>query len=256
MTTHVHQFLCLKDNYGVLIHDSGSGATASIDAPDAEAVIAAVAAQGWELTDLLITHHHADHTQGIPGLRARFPKLRIVGPAKEADRIGALDILLAEGDYARVGALEAKVLETPGHTAGHITYWFEEDEIAFAGDTLFALGCGRVFETPYPVMWESLVKIAALPGETVVYCGHEYTESNARFALTIEPDNVVLKGRVEEITALRAVGKPTVPTTIAAELATNPFLRAEWPSVQAAVGMSGADAAAVFAEIRTRKDRF
>lgn len=256
MTTHVHQFLCLKDNYGVLIHDSGSGATASIDAPDAEAVIAAAAAQGWELTDLLITHHHADHTQGIPGLRARFPKLRIAGPAKEADRIGALDILLAEGDYARVGALEAKVLETPGHTAGHITYWFEEDEIAFAGDTLFALGCGRVFETPYPVMWESLVKIAALPGETVVYCGHEYTESNARFALTIEPDNVVLKGRVEEITALRAVGKPTVPTTIAAELAANPFLRAEWPSVQAAVGMSGADAAAVFAEIRARKDRF
>jgi hydroxyacylglutathione hydrolase len=256
MTTHVYQFLCLKDNYGVLVHDSGSGATAAIDAPDADAVIAAAAAQGWDLTDLLVTHHHADHTQGIPGLRARFPKLRISGPAKEAERIGALDVLLSEGDFARVGALEAKVLETPGHTAGHITYWFEEDEIAFAGDTLFALGCGRVFETPYPVMWDSLTKVAALPGETVVYCGHEYTESNARFALTIEPDNVELKSRVEKITALRAAGKPTVPTTIAAELATNPFLRAEWPSVQAAVGMPGADAAAVFSEIRTRKDRF
>jgi hydroxyacylglutathione hydrolase len=256
MTTHVHQFLCLKDNYGVLIHDSGSGATAAIDAPDADAVIAAAASQGWELTDLLITHHHADHTQGIPGLRARFPKLRVAGPAKEAARIGALDLPLSEGDYAHIGPLAAKVLETPGHTAGHIIYWFEEDEIAFTGDTLFSLGCGRVFETPLSVMWDSLVKVAGLPGETVVYCGHEYTEANARFALTIEPDNAVLTNRAQEVTALRAAGKPTVPTTIAAELATNPFLRAEWPSVQAAVGLPGADAAAVFAEIRARKDRF
>ncbi|MBV8661492.1 MAG: hydroxyacylglutathione hydrolase, partial [Hyphomicrobiales bacterium] len=184
------------------------------------------------------------------------PGLRVAGPAKEADRIAGLDILLNEGDYARVGGLDAKVIETPGHTAGHITYWFEEDEIAFAGDTLFALGCGRVFETPYAVMWDSLLKLVALPGETTVYCGHEYTEANARFALTIEPDNAVLKSRVEEVKALRAAGKPTVPTTIAVELATNPFLRAEWPSVQAAVGMAGGDAGAVFAEIRTRKDRF
>src|SRR5580692_2719898 len=126
MTTHVHQFMCLQDNFAVLIHDSGSGGTAAIDAPDADAIIAAAASQGWELTDLLITHHHADHTQGIPGLRARFPELRIVGPAKEAARIGALDGTLNEGDYARVGSLEAKVIETPGHTAGHITYWFEQ----------------------------------------------------------------------------------------------------------------------------------
>jgi hydroxyacylglutathione hydrolase len=256
MTTHVHQFLCLKDNYGVLIHDSGSGATASIDAPDAEAVIAAAAAQGWELTDLLITHHHADHTQGIPGLRARFPKLRVTGPAKEAARIGSLDTLLSEGDRVHVGPLVAKVLETPGHTAGHIVYWFEDEEIVFAADTLFTLGCGRVFETPYSVMWDSLVKLAALPGETEVYCGHEYTEANARFALTIEPSNAVLQNRAKEIAALRAAGKPTVPTTIAAELASNPFLRAETPSVQAAVGMEGADPGAVFAEIRARKDRF
>jgi hydroxyacylglutathione hydrolase len=256
MTTHVHQFLCLKDNYGVLIHDSRSGATAAIDAPDADAVIAAAGAKGWELTDLLITHHHVDHTQGIPGLRARFPKLRIAGPRKEAERIGALDTLLAEGDFVRVGPLAAKVLETPGHTAGHIVYCFEEDELVFAGDTLFSLGCGRVFETPYPVMWESLIKLAGLPGATALYCGHEYTESNARFALTIEPDNAVLKSRVADVAALRAAGKPTVPSTIAAELAANPFLRAELPSVQAAVGMAGADAGAVFAEIRSRKDRF
>ncbi|HLJ69759.1 MAG TPA: hydroxyacylglutathione hydrolase family protein, partial [Roseiarcus sp.] len=159
MTTHVHQFICLKDNFGVLIHDSASGATASIDVPDADAVIAAAASQGWEVTDLLITHHHADHVQGMPGLKSRYPKLRVAGPAKEAARIGGIDIQLNEGDLARVGGLAAKVIETPGHTAGHISYWFEEDEIAFCGDTLFALGCGRVFETPMAVMWSSLMKL-------------------------------------------------------------------------------------------------
>jgi len=257
MTTHVHQFICLQDNFGVLVHDSRSGATAAIDAPDADAVVAAAAAQGWTLTDLLITHHHADHIQGIPGLKARFPDLRIAGPAREASRIGALDMLLREDDYAHVGDIAARVLETPGHTAGHICYWFEEDELAFCGDTLFALGCGRVFETPLSVMWDSLAKLAdRLPGETEIYCGHEYTEANARFALTIEPDNAVLKARAAEIAALRALGKPTLPTTIAAELATNPFLRAEEPSVQAAIGMPGVDPAAAFAEIRARKDRF
>jgi hydroxyacylglutathione hydrolase len=256
MTTHVHQFLCLKDNFGALIHDSETGATAAIDAPDADAVIAAAMSQGWELTDLLITHHHADHVQGLPGLKARFPKIRVAGPAKEASRIGAIDIALAEGDFAHVGDIAAKVIETPGHTAGHIVYWFEEDKIAFCGDTLFALGCGRVFETPLAVMWNSLVKLANLPGETEVYCGHEYTEANARFAITIEPDNAALKDRIEVIAKLRAAGRATLPTTIAAELASNPFLRAEEPEVQSRLGMSGADPAAVFAEIRSRKDRF
>lgn len=256
MTTHVHQFLCLKDNFGALIHDSATGATAAIDAPDADAVIAAAMSQGWELTDLLITHHHADHVQGLPGLKARFPKIRVAGPAKEASRIGAIDIALAEGDFAHVGDIAAKVIETPGHTAGHIVYWFEEDDVAFCGDTLFALGCGRVFETPLAVMWNSLVKLANLPGETEVYCGHEYTEANARFAVTIEPDNAALKDRIEVIAKLRAAGRATLPTTIAAELASNPFLRAEEPEVQSRLGMSGADPAAVFAEIRSRKDRF
>lgn len=257
MTTHVHQFMCLKDNFGVLVHDSGSGATAAIDAPDADAIIAAAASKGWEVTDLLVTHHHADHIQGIPGLKARFPKMRIAGPAKEASRIGALDVLLSEGDYARVGEIAARVIETPGHTAGHICYWFEEDEIAFCGDTLFALGCGRVFETPLSVMWDSLCKLAdRLPGETEIYCGHEYTQANARFAVTIEPDNVILKGRVEEIARLRAAGRATLPTTMILELATNPFLRAEEPEVQAALGMTNADPGAVFAELRTRKDQF
>ena len=256
MTTHVIQFPCLTDNYGALIHDSGTGATAAIDAPDGEAVVAAANAQGWKITHILVTHHHADHTQGLPAVRAAFPGVKTVAPAQEAARIGGVDVEVREGDFVKVGGIEAKVIETPGHTMGHIAYWFEEEDIAFVGDTLFALGCGRVFEGTLAVMWDSLCKLAALPGETQVYCGHEYTQSNAKFALTIEPDNETLRQRVERIHALRAEGKPTVPTTIALELATNPFLRAEQPTVQAAIGMPGGDPTAVFAEIRGRKDRF
>jgi len=256
MTMSLHQFLCLTDNYGVLAHDSASGATASIDAPEAEPILAALAEKGWTLTHLLITHHHADHVQGAPKLKEKFPSLQIVGPAKEAARIPFLDTLVGEGDSVRVGSLAAKVIETPGHTLGQVNYHFEEDAVAFCGDTLFSLGCGRAFEAPYAVLWSSLVKLAALPGETQVYCGHEYTQANGRFALTIEPDNPVLKARVEEVARLRAEKRPTLPTTIAAELAANPFLRAEKPSVQAAVGMLGADPAAVFAALRARKDRF
>ena len=256
MTTHVFQFPCLNDNYGALIHDSGSGRTASVDAPDGEAVIVAAKGQGWRLTDVIVTHHHADHTQGIPALRAAFPDLRVVGPAKEAARIGGLDATVSEGDFVEIGALRARVIETPGHTEGQVAYVFDEDEIAFTGDTLFSLGCGRVFETSMAVMWNSLMKLADLPGETQVYCGHEYTESNARFALTIEPGNADLVARAEAVKALRAKGQPTLPTTIALELATNPFLRAEIPAVQKAVGLEGAEPAQVFAEIRRRKDNF
>ncbi len=256
MTTHVFQFSCLNDNYGVLIHDSGSGRTAAIDAPDGDAVLAAAKSQGWRLTDLLITHHHADHVQGVPAVRAAFPDLRVVAPAKEAARIGGVDVEVKEGDWVEIGALRARVIETPGHTAGQVAYVFDEDEIAFTGDTLFSLGCGRVFETPMAVMWSSLEKLAELPGETQIYCGHEYTEANARFALTIEPGNVDLVARAEAVKALRAQGKPTLPTTIALELATNPFLRADIPAVQKAVGLEGADPAQVFAEIRRRKDNF
>ena len=256
MTTHVFQFPCLSDNFGVLVHDSGSGRTAAIDAPDGAAVIAAAREQGWTITDLLITHHHADHVQGIPAVREAFPGVRIVGPAAEAARIGGIDVEVKEGDTVEVGALRAHVLDTPGHTAGHIVYHFPDDDLLFAGDTLFSLGCGRVLETPYPVMWSSLEKLAQLPGETQVYCGHEYTAATARFALTIAPDNADLKARAEAVTALRAQGKPTLPTTIALELAANPFLRAEIASVQKAVGLEGADPAQVFSEIRRRKDNF
>ncbi len=256
MTMSVHQYLCLTDNYGGLVHDSVTGATACVDVPEAGPTIAALTERGWTLSDVLITHHHADHIQGVPEVKEKFPSVRIWGPAKDAARMPFLDHKVAEGDYARVGSLAAKVIETPGHTLGHIAYHFEEGEIAFCGDTLFSLGCGRVFETPYAVMWSSLLKLAALPGETQIYCGHEYTEANGRFAVTVEPGNPVLKERIGEVARLRAKGRPTLPTTVAAELAANPFLRAEEPAVQAAVGMEGADPAAVFAELRARKDRF
>ncbi len=256
MTAQVHQFPCLSDNYGVLIHDSGTGATAAIDAPDGAAVLAALEARGWRLTDILVTHHHGDHTAGIAGLKERFPEVRVVAPALEATKIGHVDLGVGEDDVVVVGNLQAKVIATPGHTAGHIVYWFEDNDILFAGDTLFSLGCGRVMETPLATMWESLVKLAQLPGETQVYCGHEYTAANAKFALTIEPGNDVLKERAREVEDLRREGRATLPTTIALELAANPFLRAEQADVKRGVAMADADAAQVFAELRERKNRF
>jgi hydroxyacylglutathione hydrolase len=253
---NIHQYLCLTDNYGALVHDSATGATACVDVPEAGPTFAALAERGWNLTDILITHHHADHIQGVPDLKAKFPNVKVWGPAKDAGRIPFLDHLVKEGDTARVGSLGANVIETPGHTLGHIAYHFEQDEVAFCGDTLFSLGCGRVFETPHAVMWSSLLKLAALPGETRLYCGHEYTQANGRFAATIEPDNPVLKARIDEVARLRADRRSTLPTTIAAELGANPFLRVEEPAIQAAVGMAGAAPAAVFGELRARKDHF
>lgn len=256
MTAQVHQFPCLSDNYGVLVHDSGTGATAAIDAPDADAVLAALTSQGWRLTDILVTHHHGDHTGGIAGLKEHFPEVRVVAPAQEATKIGHVDLGVGEDDIVVVGNLQAKVIATPGHTAGHIVYWFEENDLLFAGDTLFALGCGRVLETPLPVMWDSLVKLMQLPGETQVYCGHEYTLANAKFALSVDGDNELLKERATEIEEMRQNGRATLPTTMALELATNPFLRAEQQDVRRGLGMPDASGADVFSELRERKNRF
>jgi hydroxyacylglutathione hydrolase len=255
MAAHFHQFLCLADNFGVLVHDPHRCATAAIDAPEAAPILAALAARGWELTHILVTHHHADHVQGIAGLRARFPRARVVGPAKEEAKIGGLDVPVHEDDVVEVGALDATVIEVPGHTSGHVAYWFTEEAILFAGDTLFAMGCGRGFEEPAHVLYHSLMKLAALPGETAVYCGHEYTLANARFALTVDPANLILVERAAEVARLREAGKLTLPTTIELERATNPFLRAEDPEIQAAIGMRGADPAGAFAELRSRKNR-
>lgn len=255
MPAKTHLFACLQDNYGVLIHDTASGATAAIDAPEAAPVEAALAATGWRLTDILVTHHHGDHTAGIPELKKRH-KCRVVAPRNEASRISLVDETVGEGDVVKVGELAARVLETPGHTAGHIAYWFGPESLAFVGDTLFSIGCGRVIEGTPEMMWESLLKLRELPGETRVYCGHEYTLANIRFAQTIEPDNLALVARAAEAAEQVAAHKPTIPTTIEAEKAANPFLRADDPDVAAAIGMSGKPAAQVFAEIRARKNKF
>ncbi len=251
----IRMFPCLSDNYGVLIHDGASGVTASIDAPDAEAIEAALAENGWTLTHILVTHHHSDHTQGIPALKAKYG-CRVVGPRAEAAKVPGIDETVGGGDTYTFGRYEARIFDTPGHTKGHIAWWFPGPAVLFAGDTLFALGCGRVFEGSMEEMWRSLATLRGLPPETYVYCGHEYTLSNGRFAVTIEPDNTVLKARMVEIEEKRAEGEPTLPTTIGAERDTNPFLRADVDAVKFAVGLPNADPADVFAEIRRRKDRF
>ena len=254
MPAKTHLFLCLKDNFGVLLHDPASGATAAIDAPEAAPVDAALKATGWRLSDILVTHHHADHTGGIAELKARH-RCRVTAPRNEAARIPDVDATVGEGDIASVGALAGRVIETPGHTAGHISYFFDADRLAFVGDTLFSIGCGRVIEGTPEMMWASLLKLRALPDDTEIYCGHEYTEANIRFALTIEPDNADLRARAEEARRQIAAGQPTIPTTIGAEKRANVFLRADVPAVAAAVGLAGRPAAQVFAEVRERKNR-
>ena len=255
MAAQTYLFPCLKDNFGVLLHDPESGATAAIDAPEAEPVEAALKKTGWRLTDILVTHHHADHTAGIGPLKAHH-KCRIVAPKNEAQRISPVDEKVGEGDIVRVGSLEGRVIETPGHTAGHVSYFFPADKLAFVGDTLFSIGCGRVIEGTPEMMWQSLLKLRSLPDDTRFYCGHEYTDANIRFAKTIEPNNKALTARAAEVAGQLAAGKPTVPTTIGAEKAENPFLRADVPEVAKAVGLAESPPWKVFAEIRERKNRF
>ena len=254
MPAQTRLFLCLKDNFGVLLHDPESGATAAIDAPEAAPVEAALKSTGWRLSDILVTHHHADHTGGIAELKARH-RCRVVAPHGEAARIPLVDASVRENDKVRVGGLEANVLETPGHTAGHISYVFPADKLAFVGDTLFSIGCGRVIEGTPEMMWQSLLKLRALPDDTRIYCGHEYTGANIRFAKTIEPENVALRAREVEVDKLLAARKPTIPSTLAEEKAANPFLRADVPEVAKSVGLAGSPAWKVFAEIRERKNR-
>jgi hydroxyacylglutathione hydrolase len=255
MPAETKLFRCLKDNYGVLIHDPASGATAAIDAPEAAPVEAALQAAGWKLTDILVTHHHHDHTGGIEALKQKY-RCRVVAPAGEAAKIPAVDETVREGDKVSVGNLSANVIETPGHTLGHIAYWFHGDKLAFVGDTLFSIGCGRVIEGTPAQMWESLKKLRDLPDDTEIYCGHEYTLSNIKFALTIEPDNSVLSAREAQAKRQVQEGAATIPTTIGDEKLANPFLRADRADVAANVGMAGKPAVDVFAEVRARKNKF
>lgn len=250
----IHQFNCLSDNFGVLIRDADAGVTASIDAPEAAAVERALKETGWKLTHILTTHHHADHTQGNTPIKAATG-CTIIGPKGEAARIPGIDKTVGGGDSFMFGSFKVDVLDTPGHTAGHITFVIPDAKVAFVGDTLFAIGCGRVIEGTMEQMWESLDKLRKLPGDTAVYCGHEYTLSNAKFALTIEPENAALVKRAAEVEALRAAGKPTLPTRMDEEMAINPFLRPQVPAIRKRLGMETAAEWQVFAEIRERKNR-
>ncbi len=235
--TEILTIPCLADNYAYLLHDNGT--TALIDAPESAPVLAALKAKGWALDMVLLTHHHWDHVDGLPGILAETSP-KIVGAAKDAHRLPTLDIALHEGDEIAVGNLKGRVIDVSGHTINHIAYAF--DGAVFTGDSLFALGCGRVFEGSMDMMHESLQKLAALPPDTMVYSGHEYTLGNAKFALTIEPENAGLQARVKDVERLRAAGLPTVPSLLALELATNPFIRAK--------------DAADFTRIRQAKDNF
>ena len=239
MSLIVRQFPCLSDNYGFLVRDEATGLAACIDTPDADAILHQLQHLGWKLDLILNTHWHPDHAGGNAKIKAATGAM-VVGPA-EVERISPVDRAVKDGDVVELGETRFEVMDTGGHTLGHITYFDAEDQIAFVGDTLFALGCGRLFEGTAEQMWTSLSRLAALPDETAVYCAHEYTASNARFALTVD-DNPLLKVRAEEIFAARERGEPTVPTTIAREKATNPFLRA--------------GSARAFAAVRTAKDNF
>ncbi|MGI9525165.1 MAG: hydroxyacylglutathione hydrolase [Hyphomicrobiaceae bacterium] len=250
----IYQFPCLDDNYGVLIRDAEAGVVASIDAPSADAVRTALRDKGWTLTHILTTHYHWDHTDGNLALKAETG-CKIVGPRPEADKVPGIDEKVGEGDTFTFGNFAVSVLETPGHTSGHIVYWIPEAKVAFVGDTLFAMGCGRVNEGTMAEMWGGIEKIAKLPPETTLYCGHEYTLANAKFALSVEPGNAALQVRAKKVEELRGAGKPTLPTTLADELATNPFIRVDSAEIRATIGMPHASDAEVFGEVRERKNR-
>ncbi|MEM9010158.1 MAG: hydroxyacylglutathione hydrolase [Pseudomonadota bacterium] len=246
---------CLSDNYAFLARDEETGTVALVDAPEAAPIEVALAERGWSLDLILITHHHDDHILGVEALRAAHGTT-VIGAAADAHRLPPLNREVREGDSVAIGASEGRVIDVSGHSVGHIAYHFAEAGVVFTGDSLMAMGCGRVFEGTKPQMWESLAKLIDLPADTVVCSGHEYTEANVRFALTVEPGNDALQARAKAVAEARSAGRYTVPSTLAEELATNPFVRAGEPALQAAVGMAGASAADVFAEVRTRKDNF
>jgi len=242
MTVTAQPVPILSDNYAWMLRDSGSGAVAIVDPADAAPIIAALEKAGGKLDLILLTHHHADHIAGVDEVRAHFPGAKVVGAAADAHRLPRLDQAVKEGDAVTFGSASARVIETPGHTRGQINYFFPDGEILLSGDTLFSLGCGRLSEGTPAEMFASLRKLAALPGGTKLCCGHEYTESNARFALSVDPDNAALKARTEQARQQRAAGQPTLPSVMSDEFAANPFLRA-------------ADVA-TFADLRAKKDRF
>lgn len=244
---------CLSDNYAYLVRDEDANLTAVVDPSEAPPVKAALARHGWRLTHILNTHHHFDHTGGNVALKDEFGA-EIVGPGKDRERFTGLDTGVDESTGWRFGARQMRVMEIPAHTSSHIA--FVVDDIAFTGDTLFAMGCGRLFEGTPATMWSSLSKLMTLPDATRIFCGHEYTQSNGRFALTLEPGNAALVARMTDVDAARAKGAPTIPSTLGLEKQTNPFLRPASPELRKTLGLEGADDVEVFAETRRRKDNF
>ncbi|MBX2886331.1 MAG: hydroxyacylglutathione hydrolase [Granulosicoccus sp.] len=250
-----YQFLYGSDNYGVLLHDSETKQTACIDAGDAQAALDALAAQGWSLSDLLITHHHADHTAGLISIKQQTG-CRVYGPDPVAKAIAGIDDFVSDGDTFEFANRTVQVLHTPGHTKDMINYYFADDKLVFTGDTLFSMGCGRLFEGDAAMMLDSINKLKALPDDTQVYCAHEYTATNARFALDVDPDNTQLQSRAREVDELRQAMKPTVPSLLSLEKATNPFLRVNDAGLRNQLGMENADDVAVFAELRERRNQY
>ncbi|MFK4824721.1 hydroxyacylglutathione hydrolase [Paenochrobactrum sp. BZR 588] len=251
----IEQFICRSDNIGVLIHDPINNLTAAIDAPEETPILAALQRRGWKLDYIFTTHHHNDHVEANFALKQKFD-LKIYGPSAESDKIPDIDVALDGSDTFRFGQFEVQVLSTPGHTRGEISYYIPQAKVAFTGDTLFSLGCGRLLEGTPAQMFQSLKILSALPADTAIYCGHEYSASNARFALTIDPHNKALQQRAAEITRLRAEDQLTLPTSMAQELTTNPFLRASDTQIRAHLSMINASDEQVFTRIRALKDHF
>lgn len=249
------QIPVLSDNYVYLVREPDSGAVGVVDPAVADAPLAEAAKRGWKITHVINTHHHGDHVGGNLEIQ-KATGATIVGPKPDRERIPGIQVELGDGDTFQFGAERATVMFVPGHTRGHIAYHFPQSRALFVGDTLFALGCGRMFEGTAPVMWNSLSRIRALPDDTRVYCAHEYTQSNARFALHVDPGNAALRARSAAIDAARAEGRPTVPSLLGEEKATNPFLRPDDPALRRSVGLEGAADFEVFGEVRKRKDSF
>ena len=251
----VFQFGCRSDNFGVLVHDRDIGVTAAIDAPQESAINEALDEKGWTLSHILVTHHHYDHVEGIEGLKKKWGAIVIANRA-DAHRIPGVDMEVDTGSSFDFASYRIDVIDTPGHTVGHVALHIPAQKLLFTGDTMFSMGCGRLFEGTAEQMWSSLDTLRSLPGDTNIYCGHEYTKANAAFALSVDDDNETLKKRAREVDELRAAGQPTLPVSMALERATNPFLRPDDPAIRARLGMADAENVDVFAELRRRKDRF
>ncbi|TFF20640.1 hydroxyacylglutathione hydrolase [Jiella endophytica] len=251
----IRQFMCRTDNFGVLLHEKETGTTISIDAPEEGPILAELEKAGWTLTHILTTHHHGDHVAGNEALKARF-HAEIVGPEEERMKIPGIDRAVSGGETIDVGGVTVEVISTPGHTLGEVSYYLPEAQALFAGDALFSLGCGRLFEGDPEMMWGSMQRLRVLPGTTMLYCGHEYTATNAKCALSVDPENLTLRERAKEVDDLRRGGRATLPVLLEREKKTNPFLRADDPGLMAAMGMEGAAPVDVFAAIRKKRDQY